>query len=372
MMKYITLLLTNFIFLSNWGQVVFLETFDEAANSTSGVDNTAGSVAWSTSCPGSIAATDYFKVVGGKLEARDTNSPVATFTTGAIDISSCTGLDISIDIEELGSMEDCSDCGGTGTTCVDFVQLQYNLDGGGWTDVAGTSCPATMTTVPGLVIAEGDLPGLLNYTSPCIDFGSTLQIRVTCMCWAGSEYWRFDNITVSCNDCVLPAEIVDFKAETQTNSIQIQWKTLSESNSDYFTVERSEDGQVFTFLDHVKGAGNSNTTIKYELFDRNRTESEVVYYRLNQYDFDGKMVSTKITSVKNIPSTTLTFYDQQLHLQTKNDPLKEKTLEIYTIQGQLVHSFVITDEYQTIPWNERGVFICTIPEINFRKKLIAE
>lgn len=128
----------------SFSQTVFLETFDEADDATTGVDNSGGSVAWTATCPGSIAATDYLKVVSGKLEARDTNSPGASFTSGSIDVTSCVGLEISFDIEESGDLEDCADCGGTGIICVDWVKLEYNLDGAGWTEVAGSSCVATM------------------------------------------------------------------------------------------------------------------------------------------------------------------------------------------------------------------------------------
>ena len=120
-------------------QVVFSETFDEADDAVAGSD-AIGPTAWTATCPGSLAATDYLKVVGNKLEARDTNSPAAVFETSTFDISTCTGLEIAIDIEESGDMEDCADCGGTGTTCIDWVKLEYNLDGGGWVDVAGVSC----------------------------------------------------------------------------------------------------------------------------------------------------------------------------------------------------------------------------------------
>lgn len=372
-MKYAILPLVFLFSLSGLGQIVFSETFDEADNAITGVDNTAGLVTWTAACPGSLAATDYFKVLGGKLEAKDTNSPEATFTTGVIDISSCVGLAISLDIEEAGTLEGCADCGGTGDICVDFVRLQYDLDGAGWTDVAGTACPATMTMVPGLIIADGDLAGggPLTYTSPCIDFGSTIRLRITCMTWAASEYWIFDNITVSCNDCVLPAEIVDYQAEQIDNYTQITWSTLSELNSDYFTIERSEDGQFYEFLDNVKGAGTSNKKINYSVTDRNQSNTKTTYYRLNQFDFDGKMSSTKITSLRLNSEMNFYFTPNELHYNIPKSGAENTLLNIYSIRGELLFSEPIPTGSGTIPWSKKGVFICSVDELNFKQKLVS-
>jgi hypothetical protein len=62
---------------------------------------------------------------------------------------------------------------------------------------------------------------------------------------------------------------------------------LSELNNDFFSVERSIDGNNWISISTQKGQGNSSNTKQYKDYDYfplNKT----AYYRLRQTDFDGK------------------------------------------------------------------------------------
>lgn len=367
-MKQVTLLFLFLTVNSCFGQVVFLETFDEVDDAIVGVDNSGGAVAWATTCTGSVAVDDYFKVLSGKLEGRDTNSPGGTWETGLIDISSCPGVSISLIIEELSNMEECIDCGGTGAPCIDWVKLEYNLDGGGWAEVAGVTCP--LIESPGEMIQIGDIPGggPITYTSPCIDFGTTLQIRVSCMCWADTEIWSFDDITVSCLDCVLPVQLVDFKATETSDNISITWSTLNERSNDYFTVERSLDGQTFELFNTVEGAGNSSERIDYQVLDLTQKTEGLVYYRLKQYDIDGKSTFSKAISVQIKPQFSVQYANQKLHYNFNHSENQPLTLNIYNLNGQLISQHSVKNS-GTIPWTQTGFFIMEVPELDFHQKL---
>lgn len=368
-MKQVALLFLFFVVNSCFGQVVFLETFDEADDAIAGIDNSGGAVAWTTTCPGSVAIDDYFKVLSGKLEGKDTNSPGGIWETGLIDISSClSGISISFIIEELSNMEECIDCGGTGAPCIDWVKLEYNLDGGGWAEVAGVTCP--LIESPGEMIQIGDIPGggPIVFTSPCIDFGTTLQIRLSCMCWAAAEIWRFDDITVSCLDCVLPVQVVDLQATETSEDISITWSTLNERSNDYFTLERSSDGQTFELLSTVDGAGNSSERIDYHVSDLTPKNEGVVYYRLKQYDIDGKSSFSKAVSIQIKPQYSVRYANQKLHYTLNHSGNQPLTLNIYTLNGQLTGQHLVTNS-GTIPWTQTGFFIVEVPELDFHQKL---
>ena len=47
----------------------------------------------------------------------------------------------------------------------------------------------------------------------------------------------------------------------------ITWKTASESNSDYFVLERSRDGIHWTEITELKAAGTSNKENHYTHYD---------------------------------------------------------------------------------------------------------
>lgn len=364
----ILIFLVLFTFAS-YGQTVFSESFDELDDAITGSD-AIGAVTWASACPGSIAIDDYFKVNGGVLEARDTNDPPATWTTGNIDISSCTGLEISMVITELSGMEACVDCPGlSGLGCIDWVKLEYNLDGAGFVDVAGITC--ALTASPGEMIQIGDiaLGGPLAYTSACIDFGSTLQIRISCMCDSGAEVWRFDDVEVTCNDCVLPVEVVDFNAQQNTSGIQINWTTETERSNDYFLLERSYDGINFEKLETVMGAGNSSTNINYHVTDDNVEAGKTVYYQLTQYDFDGESNFSKIISTQTHPNAIFYYSDKQIHYSANT--IGYQTLNIYNLNGQLIYQEMVNGT-GVIPWNNSGFYIVEIPELNLHQKLTTQ
>ena len=69
--------------------------------------------------------------------------------------------------------------------------------------------------------------------------------------------------------------------------MDICWITASEHNTDYFLIEKSNDGLTWAFLAEKKAAGNSFEDIKYHVFDI-ASKSAQVYYRLKQIDMDGK------------------------------------------------------------------------------------
>lgn len=352
-------------------QVVFLETFDEVDDAIIGVDNTAGLVSWTTTCPGSVAIDDYFKVLSGKLEAKDTNGPAATWETGDIDISACTGILITIDMEELSNMEECGDCVGSGITCIDWVKLEYNLDGAGWTEVAGTTCP--LTESPGEMIQIGDIVGggPITYASPCIDFGTTLAIRISCMSWAAAEIWRFDNITVSCYDCVLPVELAKFNVVEAAEGASISWSTMTERATDYFMIERSYDGINFEPIAELIAAGNSEHERFYEFLDRNVVPVGIVYYHLRQIDLDGKAIVSPSTTVEIWPPTAVVAQNGRLTLTTQNKDSKSYQLNIYGLSGQLIATFDLNPN-ESVAWNRSGIFVVEIPSLNFHQKLVIQ
>jgi hypothetical protein len=84
----------------------------------------------------------------------------------------------------------------------------------------------------------------------------------------------------------LPVEMVSFSANTNGNSVNLEWITASETNNRGFSVEKSFDGSNFTEVGFVAGKGSSSLMNKYS-FTENNAGAPVVYYRLKQVDFDG-------------------------------------------------------------------------------------
>lgn len=173
-------------------QTIFSETFDEANGSTTGNDNTGG-VSWSSTCSACLSG-DHYEVQSGQLEGQDTNGP-AVWQTGNIDISTCSYIEVAFDITSVGTMEAC----GTGCNAVDWVMLEYNIDGSGWqTPDNSFFCSGACADV-NVVQADDVTGGTITYSTGCMNGGNSVQIRITVQTWAADEYWRIDNVTLSCS-----------------------------------------------------------------------------------------------------------------------------------------------------------------------------
>jgi hypothetical protein len=87
---------------------------------------------------------------------------------------------------------------------------------------------------------------------------------------------------------MLPIELVNFDAVYNGKSVDTKWSTASELNNDYFTLERSSDGQTFTEITRVASkanGGNSSSMLSYGYTDQD-IHAGTYYYRLKQTDKD--------------------------------------------------------------------------------------
>ena len=119
---------------------------------------------------------------------------------------------------------------------------------------------------------------------------------------------RIDYISITVEyTASLAIDLLKFTAAPIDNkTVQLNWQTSSEINNNYFTIERSNDGNNFENIGKVKGAGNSNVINNYQFTDSHNLPdgsqvshltSHILYYRLKQTDFDGKNTYSKTVSI---------------------------------------------------------------------------
>ncbi|MBS1508401.1 MAG: T9SS type A sorting domain-containing protein [Bacteroidetes bacterium] len=111
---------------------------------------------------------------------------------------------------------------------------------------------------------------------------------------ATTTQFGFD-FTLTDNTATLPVELLFFKGKLNTNDVQLTWATASETNFNYFIVERSADGKSFQQLGTVSGSGTSKSRHDYSFTD-SRPLSGINYYRLKEVDFDQMVTSLGIVS----------------------------------------------------------------------------
>jgi hypothetical protein len=87
----------------------------------------------------------------------------------------------------------------------------------------------------------------------------------------------------------LPVDFLGMEVECSNGGYNtVTWKTASESNSDYFVLERSRDGIHWTEITELKAAGTSNKENHYTHYDLGAGRYFEGYYQLTQVDYDGK------------------------------------------------------------------------------------
>ncbi len=117
----------------------------------------------------------------------------------------------------------------------------------------------------------------------------------------GRDETIFDNMIIGeVSDMPLPVELLDFSLEEVDMQVVASWTTASETNNNYFKVERSADAVNWEFVGKVFGAGTSNVMHAYSVTDRNPMPG-ISYYRLSQTDFDGNSEIFAPKSIQIMP-----------------------------------------------------------------------
>ncbi|MBL7929013.1 MAG: PKD domain-containing protein [Bacteroidia bacterium] len=104
---------------------------------------------------------------------------------------------------------------------------------------------------------------------------------------AGWNIFDTENFNIAPESVPLPVELLEFSANCKSDKVEIEWSTASETNCDYFSVEKSFDGILFSEFARVQGVGNSSQLQNYSVADKALIEQKV-FYRLVQFDFNGR------------------------------------------------------------------------------------
>jgi len=154
----------------------------------------------------------------------------------------------------------------------------------------------------------------------------------------GSFRAKIDNVKIRVTYSEpLPIELILFTGEEINGYNQLKWITASETNNDYFTIEKSEDGINYLPIGFIDGAGNSNTLTEYSFTDKEPYKN--TYYRLKQTDFNGNYSYSAIVAVKrNNHGTTevvLVNNNENINLFIKSGSETDANISFYNISGQL-------------------------------------
>jgi hypothetical protein len=122
---------------------------------------------------------------------------------------------------------------------------------------------------------------------------------------SGAPVTAFGPFTIgtTTNVNALPITLISFTGKKVDRNNELYWSTATEKNNDYFTIEKTEDGEYFEVVGMENGAVNSLVPLFYSMTDYN-VKNSINYYRLKQTDFDGKSIFSKLISIDNRVSNT--------------------------------------------------------------------
>ena len=174
-----------------------------------------------------------------------------------------------------------------------------------------------------------------------------------------------------------PVEGLVFSAEADDNNAELSWSTQTETNSDYFEVQRSINNLDYEVVGTVDAAGTTSEEQSYEFTDVNAGDyASVVYYRLRQVDLDNESVFSnveqvefdKFTEVKVFPNPAVKGEQVQVSAQ------KIKSVAVYGVDGQIHNRYEFDEQNRvTIQTSElsSGTYILLIND-RVKKKFVVQ
>ncbi len=147
------------------------------------------------------------------------------------------------------------------------------------------------------------------------------------------------NLISICNTS-LPLALLSFTGSIQNNAVQLHWQTANETNTSYFDVERSSDGNSFTAIATLPSTDNNAITNSYAATDNDPLEG-ANYYRLKMVDMDGAYTYSKVLQVNYagaIPGIVLTPdpVNDVLTLHITNENNSQVRIALLDMNGRIL------------------------------------
>jgi hypothetical protein len=143
----------------------------------------------------------------------------------------------------------------------------------------------------------------------------------------------------------LPVTLSSFTASLSGNQIvNLNWTTSMEINCSRFVVQRSFDGTDFTDIETIEGNGTTSLSHSYSATDQIYSfNSDEIYYRLKQIDFDGKesfsnIIPLKIRKENKTVAISPNPFKDFVKINFESDKRQTLSIRIFSIAGKEIVS----------------------------------
>ena len=266
-----------------------------------------------------------------------TFAPIAVPTAlpTASNYVTCVGADLFF----TADVNYCSSSSFSGSSTIEITG-----PGGFSETINGGSTGSIPITLAGEYFLTGHTP-----TSPtqCLDCGRTICVTIS--------QSDMDNCLTA-----LPVGLTNLRLQHSDLTSLLLWETESEENSDYFTVQRSDNGSNFESLGIVDAKENSDQKQFYQFADSYPIQG-ISYYRLKIVDLNGSIRYSSVLSSKRMENSVQIIPNPNAGSFQVSGLTGSNQLELSDLQGKTLQ-WIETNE-ETVSFEtglKTGVYVLRI------------
>lgn len=254
----------------------------------------------------------------------------------------------------------------TGTEASPTFIYAFQLERSSWVSSGGittnTSYVPTGTTEGTTAVNIGAIQGSQKqnayYSGPELsDKAGALELIADSGNWMGNDTRvdpsdnLADNLSV-----LLPVSLTTLHASAMDKSVLVKWSTATESENNFFAVERSLDGQTFSEIGRVASAGTTTEVSNYDFMDESPANG-TSYYRLRQVDLGGSQAVYGPVAV-TLTGLSVTAYPNPATQELFLAGLKENTTAtVLDISGRVLQTAIVAGNSINVSQLTSGTYL---------------
>ena len=208
---------------------------------------------------------------------------------------------------------------------------------------------------------DGHIGSYNSSTSINVDSAGTYII--TQRLQTGCPVYATDTVVISTNPyCfILQNPIIDFAGRLSNNHVLLNWSTTSNKEINYFEIERSTDGSVFTSVNTIRRHSASEDIAVYNSTDNvDEFNKSFIYYRLKTVGYNGQVAYSKVIKIfigdkgKEIIHITPNPVKDLMRLNISSPTNGDIRLYIYDLAGRQMMSSNMRSQKENIVIEVKG------------------
>ena len=196
------------------------------------------------------------------------------------------------------------------------------------------------------------------------------RIGLTTANLSNSFYWG----SINALQTPLPISLISFIGQQAVNVIRLNWKTASELNFDFFSLEKSKDGKSFFEIGKLKGNGTTVSEHAYQFLDEKPLIGKN-YYRLKSVDFDGYTEYSNVISIDFLNEKQFSVFPnptlgKSIWMKINFTADQEYYVTVFDNFGMLIGRYSSTKQEEELTFKEdlpQGIYYAQFSSVGFTK-----